>query len=225
LSLDRQKPGTLAVATMNRWSPVDTVWRSTDGGATWKDIADNATRDVNATPFLLWGQPQAKLGWWMAALAIDPFDSDHAAYATGATIYATREFAKVSAGQPTRWATWVEGIEQTAVLCLLSPTSGAHLISGFGDIGGFVHEDLNVSPPGACTRTRSSRQRTASTAPKAIQRDRPQRQHGREAVAAFLLRQRRPIVATAPPPAATRASAVVACRRSPFRPTERRSSS
>src|SRR5688572_18306591 len=147
LGLDRQKPGTLAVATMNRWNPIDTVWRTTDGGKTWHDIAGNSTRDVSATPFLRWGKPEAKLGWWMAALAIDPFDSDRACYATGATIYATNEFSKVSKGEPTTWRPWVEGIEQTAVITLLSPSAGPHLISGFGDLGGFRHDDLDVSPP------------------------------------------------------------------------------
>src|SRR5688500_7057539 len=147
LGLDRQKPGTLAVATMNRWNPIDTVWRTTDGGKTWHDIAGNSTRDVSATPFLRWGKPEAKLGWWMAALAIDPFDSDRACYATGATVYATNEFSKVSKGEPTAWRPWVEGIEQTAVITLLSPSAGPHLISGFGDLGGFRHDDLDVSPP------------------------------------------------------------------------------
>jgi xyloglucan-specific exo-beta-1,4-glucanase len=148
LSLDRERPGTLAVSTMNRWMPVDTVWRSTDGGRTWMDIADKSIRDVRAAPFLLWGKDQAKLGWWMAALAIDPFDSDHVAYSTGATIYATNDFSNVSSGRATHWYPWVEGIEQTAILTLLSPSEGAHLLSGFGDIGGFVHDDLSVSPPG-----------------------------------------------------------------------------
>lgn len=147
ISLDRQRPGTLGVTTIDRWGPVDTVWRSMDGGQTWADIVAKSTRDVSATPFLKWGQKEARLGWWMSAFAIDPFNSDFASYATGATIFATHNFSDVSRNQPTAWAPWVNGIEQTAVLTLLSPSQGAHLISGFADIGGFVHDDLAVSPP------------------------------------------------------------------------------
>lgn len=147
LALDRQRPGTIAVATLDRWRPGDTVWRSTDGGATWDDIRGKSERDVSETPFLLWGEDEARLGWWMAALAIDPFDSDHACYATGATIYATHEFGKVNSEAITHWKPWVKGIEQTAVIALVSPAAGPHLISAFGDISGFTHNDFAVSPP------------------------------------------------------------------------------
>lgn len=147
LSLDRQHPGTLGVSTMNHWHPIDTVWRSTDGGNSWMDIAQKSQRDVRASPFLLWGNDQAKLGWWMAAFAIDPFDSDHAVYATGATVFATNDFSNVNNDQPTHWYPWIAGIEQTAIITLISPAEGAHLLSGFGDIGGFVHDDLDASPP------------------------------------------------------------------------------
>jgi xyloglucan-specific exo-beta-1,4-glucanase len=147
LAIDRQRPNTIAVATLNRWNPGDTVWRSTDGGQTWADIRDKSERDVSETPFLYWGRDEAELGWWMAALAIDPFDSDHACYATGATIYATHEFSKVNEGQVTHWRPWVRGIEQTAVIALMSPATGPHLISAFGDISGFTHEDFDVSQP------------------------------------------------------------------------------
>jgi photosystem II stability/assembly factor-like uncharacterized protein len=146
ISVDRSTPGTLAVASMNHWKPHDTVWRSTDRGETWASIFEVSTRDVRATPFLLWGRPQAEIGWWMAGLAIDPFNSNFACYTTGATIYATHEFANVSAREPTLWKPWVEGIEQTAVLTLVSLPKGPPLLSGFGDISGFTHEDLSVSP-------------------------------------------------------------------------------
>jgi xyloglucan-specific exo-beta-1,4-glucanase len=147
ISLDRQNPGTLAVSTLDHWGPVDTVYRSVDDGKSWAEISQKSVRDVSASPFLLWGKPEAKLGWWITALAIDPFDSNHAVYATGATVYATEDFSRVSADQPTHWFAWVRGIEQTAIITLLSPASGAPLLSGFGDIGGFVHTLLDVSPP------------------------------------------------------------------------------
>lgn len=146
VAVDRQRPGVVAVTSLNRWNPRDTLWRSTDAGQTWTSLEDTARRDVAATPFLYWGEPEADLGWWMAGLAIDPFDSDFACYTTGATIYATREFSRVSAGQPSTWFPWVEGVEQTAVLTLTSLPEGPPLLSGFGDISGFVHDDLAVSP-------------------------------------------------------------------------------
>jgi photosystem II stability/assembly factor-like uncharacterized protein len=146
LALDRQHPGTLAVSTLNHWSPVDDVWRSTDGGATWKDIRDKSVREAAISPYLIWGEAKPKLGWWMAALAIDPFDSNHAAYGTGATIWGTHDFANVSSDQPTHWSPWADGIEETAIIDIISPPAGAHLISAFGDIGGFTHDDLDVSP-------------------------------------------------------------------------------
>jgi hypothetical protein len=83
----------------------------------------------------------------MAAFAIDPWDSNFAVYATGATVYATRNFSAVTNGQTTKWIPWVQGIEQTAIITLISPGTGPHLVSGLGDIGGFVHNDLTTSPP------------------------------------------------------------------------------
>jgi photosystem II stability/assembly factor-like uncharacterized protein len=147
ISLDREHPGTLAVTTMDRWHAGDTVFRTTDGGKTWNDIQKLSQRDVSATPFLYWGKPEPRLGWWMCAVAIDPFDSNHVAYGTGATIYATQDFSDVSKDKPTYWKPWVKGIEQTAIVTLCSPPAGAPLLSGFGDIDGFVHWDLDQSPP------------------------------------------------------------------------------
>ncbi|HVZ98861.1 MAG TPA: xyloglucanase [Caulobacterales bacterium] len=143
LALDRRHPGTLTVASMNRWGPRDTIWRSTDAGRTWRDIRPQAQRDVSATPFLHWGEQDVSFGWWIAGLAIDPFDSNHVVYTTGATIYATHD----DLAGPSLWRPWVNGVEETAVITIASPSGGPfHLLSGFGDIGGFAHEDLDVSP-------------------------------------------------------------------------------
>jgi hypothetical protein len=147
LALDRQHPGTLIVTTLDHWSPGDDVYRSTDDGKTWKSLRSGAKMDISLSPYLTFGARAPKFGWWMSALALDPFDSNHAMYGTGATIYGTHDLTDVDAGKPTNWAVESDGMEETAIICLISPTGGAHLISGFGDIGGFVHEDLSVSPP------------------------------------------------------------------------------
>jgi len=103
--------------------------------------------DISPTPYLNFGARAPKFGWWMSALALDPFDSNHAMYGTGATIYVTHDLTNADAAKPTQWYPEAAGMEETAIICLMSPTEGAHLISGFGDIGGFVHDDLDVSPP------------------------------------------------------------------------------
>ena len=136
-------PRVIAVGTVNRYQGGDTVWRSADAGRTWRQLSRTSIRDVSATPFLDF-DGKANFGHWIAGLAIDPFDAGHAAYVTGATLYATNGFDRPGT---MRWAPWTRGIEQTAVITLVSPTGGAPLVSGFGDLGGFRHDDLGRSPP------------------------------------------------------------------------------
>ena len=146
VAIDRSKPGVVMVSTLNRWQPGDTLWRSTDDGQTWTSLRERARRDVSATPYLYWGNDEPDFGWWIAALAIDPFDGERVVYATGATVYATRKVSEADRREPTDWTPWVEGIEQTAVITLISPPIGPKLLTGFGDISGFAHEDLDRSP-------------------------------------------------------------------------------
>ena len=135
--------GLVAVSTINRYKAGDTLWLSRDGGATWDDAGPRSTRDVSATPFLLHEGEGADFGHWISGLGIDPFDPGRIAYTTGATVYATDGAAKPG---PIAWRPWTRGIEQTAIITLISPTAGAHLVSGFGDQAGFVHDDLARSP-------------------------------------------------------------------------------
>jgi hypothetical protein len=144
VALDPGRPGRIAVSTVNRWQRGDTVWLSGDGGRSWESLRDRSRRDTRRTPFLNWGGEEAEFGHWTSGLAIDPFDPGTIAYTTGATVYRTRDGRKRKGTM--LWRPWVRGIEQTAVITLISPTGGASLISGFGDIAGFVHERLDRSP-------------------------------------------------------------------------------
>ncbi|MFI6036151.1 1,4-beta-glucanase [Streptomyces sp. NPDC051315] len=139
VAVDARRPGTVVVSTNNRWAAVDTLYRTTDGGRTWTSLKDTAVLDVSETPYLTWGQAQPKFGWWIQALALDPYDSRHVLYGTGATIYGTRDLRN--------WAPRIRGLEETSVRQLISPPVGtAHLISGNGDIGVMYHESLTTSP-------------------------------------------------------------------------------
>lgn len=148
LTLDGRTPQTVMVTTMDRWNPGDTLFRSLDGGKTWNDIGAKTVRDWSMTPYLTFGDKAPRLGWWMGSLALDPFHPGHALYGTGATIFASQDVTNADTDTATHWKVGAPGLEETAVITLVSPPAGAHLISGLGDIGGFRHEDLNVSPAG-----------------------------------------------------------------------------
>ena len=164
LAVDQQNPGTIMVMTMDLWWLHDDMFRSTDGGATWIELGATSVRDGSLSPYVNWGGSSPGVGNW-AQIAIDPFDTNHVLYSTGATVW---ESKNVTVSQPgtaiagttllkggvTNWAVGALGIEQTAVIALISPPSGASLISALGDVGGFVHNDLTVSPVGGMLNPR-----------------------------------------------------------------------
>ncbi|KAF9457081.1 Oligoxyloglucan reducing end-specific cellobiohydrolase [Collybia nuda] len=160
VAIDLQKPGTIMVAALNSWYPDGQIYRSTNGGTTW-------------SPFWAWGSyPQMfkyytysnslapwlgpnyvdttpgnkQIGWMMEALVIDPFDSNHWLYGTGATVYGGRDLLKWDTAHNVTLKSIADGIEETAIQGLISPPSGPSLLSAVGDIGGFVHTSLTVAP-------------------------------------------------------------------------------
>ncbi len=169
ITQDPARHGTVAVSTLDRWYPVDTVYVTHDGGATWIDLARTTSAAESAgakdgnyyfdppvfqpvSPWLSFGGTgtpigSARFGWWMSALLIDPTNPNHLMYATGATVYATDNLQLADAGKAPSWYVQGMGIEEVAVTSLISPAAGAHLLSGMGDIGGFRHDDFNNSPP------------------------------------------------------------------------------
>jgi xyloglucan-specific exo-beta-1,4-glucanase len=90
-------------------------------------------------------QPNPKLGWMVESLEIDPFDSNHMLYGTGATMYGANNLTAWDSGGSVNISVAAVGIEETAVQDLISPPSGAaHLISAVADNGGYTHNNLAV---------------------------------------------------------------------------------
>jgi hypothetical protein len=169
---DPRHPGTVAVSTVDRWYPVDSIYLTDDGGSSWTNLGlvTSAAEDdgppygnyyfntsvyTPISPWLTFGDtnypntpdPSAKFGWWISGLLIDPTNPDHLIYGTGATIFGTNNLSAAYTGNSPTWSVQAKGVEETAIMSLISPTSGAHLLSGMGDIGGFRHTQFQVSPP------------------------------------------------------------------------------
>jgi len=150
LAVDPQHPATVMVTTLDRWWPSDELYRSTDGGATWKALGATSVRDASAAPYVGTG-----IGHWMGALALDPFDPAHVLYGTGAGLWASNDVTAADRGGATHWTVPVKGLEETAVLGLVAPPGGK-LISALGDIGGFRHDNLAKVPAAASSGPRFS---------------------------------------------------------------------
>jgi chitodextrinase len=161
LTIDRLHPNTIMVATQISWWPDAIFFRSTDAGATWTRIWDftsypnrsfRYTQSVASVPWLTFGTNPAppevspKLGWMNASVEIDPFNSNRLMYGTGATIYGTNNLTAWDTGGQIAITPMVAGLEETAVLDLISPPTGAPLISGLGDVAGFRHTNLDAVP-------------------------------------------------------------------------------
>ena len=161
LTIDRQDPDTLMVATQISWWPDIQIYRSTDRGETWtqaweySSYPERETRydlDISTAPWLDWGgagtppETQPKLGWMTQAMAIDPFDSDRFMYGTGATVYGSDNLTDWDTDTTVDIEVRAHGIEETAVNDLISPPEGAPLHSAMLDLGGFTHEDLDTVP-------------------------------------------------------------------------------
>lgn len=160
VAVDLQKNGTVMVAALNSWWPDGQIFRSTDGGSTWSVLWDwNGYPNMNKyysydESLAPWIGPSyvdttpgnLQIGWMMESLVIDPFDSNHWLYGTGETIYGGHDLLKWDSAHNVTLKSLANGIEETAVLGLISPPSGPPLISAIGDVAGFVHQSL-TSPP------------------------------------------------------------------------------
>ncbi|MBT2467467.1 RICIN domain-containing protein [Streptomyces sp. ISL-66] len=143
LAVDPQKPSTVMVTTLDRWWPEDELYRTTDGGTTWKAQAAKSARNASAAPYVGSGT-----GHWMTALAIDPFNSGHALYGTGSGIWRSTDATATDSGGTSHWTVGTRGLEETALMDVIAPPGGATAVTAMGDLGGFRHDSLTAVPAG-----------------------------------------------------------------------------
>lgn len=165
LALDAERPGVIMVSTMDDYNNTDAIYRSLNYGQTWTIVEQNTSGAINDIAFSPWITSQTQNLYtptenWPSALAIDPFDSNHAIFGSGETLWDTQNLlltdineqpvfsvgAYASAPSGVRPVPGGSSIEETVVLGLASPPTGAYLLSAVGDIGAFAHASLDASP-------------------------------------------------------------------------------
>jgi hypothetical protein len=164
IAVDPTHAGHLLLGTLDQYWPTgDVIYRSTDDGATWRDVSSEkipslpyslspnlATHDNSIA--LYFGAPgSVSTGNWATGLAIDPFSADRAMYTFGGGVWITSDLTKADPSANSKgvvdWTLDDLGIEETAVQGLWAPPSGKTiLLSAIGDVYGFAHQDLTVSP-------------------------------------------------------------------------------
>jgi hypothetical protein len=148
VSVARDQPGVVMVSTLDVWP--DEIYRSTSAGDCWTALGPRAEHDVAGADWVRFGSAEPSATGWMGDIEIDPFEPNRALYITGQGIWWSENVGAADVAQPTSWSFRNDGLEETVVLGLASPPAadGPHLLSAVGDIAGFRHDDLTISPPG-----------------------------------------------------------------------------
>jgi xyloglucan-specific exo-beta-1,4-glucanase len=155
ITFDQNNPNVLVTSTTNTWWAQnwatsktvygDEIFRSTDGGATWKNLFGSKKTKLEAGEFE-WGNPKSVADpvslHWATCIVLDPFNPERAFVTSGNGIFMTDNIsASVS-----NWKFQVKGLDETVPLDITSPPFGAPMLSVIGDYDGFRHNDLNSSP-------------------------------------------------------------------------------
>ncbi|HVZ85891.1 MAG TPA: exo-alpha-sialidase [Polyangia bacterium] len=142
VAVDAHDPKALIASSFYR-PKGEEVFRTTDGGASWKPVfAGGGVYDYAKAPYVKDTDIH-----WLFDIEIDPSNRDHALFTTGYGGWETHDLTNVDKGRPTHWTVMSPGIEETVALALYSPTKGAPLVTAIGDYSGFVHRDLDKPAP------------------------------------------------------------------------------
>ena len=143
VAVDAKNPKVVIASSFYR-PKGEEVFRSTNGGATWKPVfGSGGVFDYTLAPYVRDTDIH-----WLFDVEIDPANSDHAMFTTGYGGWETFDLTNLDKNLPTHWTVMSPGIEETVALALYSPTQGSQLVTAVGDYSGFVHWDLDKPAPG-----------------------------------------------------------------------------
>lgn len=140
LGLHPTDPQVMVVSSLCRWAKKDDVWLTRDGGGSWTPIFHDAPLDQSVAPYTYRAH-------WIGDVEINPHAPSEMLFTGGNGVFGTDTLDNAHDGEKPSFFIAAEGIEETAVLDLISPPTGAPLLSAMRDVGGFRHDDLGVSPP------------------------------------------------------------------------------
>ena len=153
VSVDDKNPDTLIVSTLGLYWPVkENFFYSKDGGTSWTPFYTSA-ENVNYTVDFTgagWLESFGKntLGWWVSDIEFNPFNSEEVFFGTGAALMKASGVSGVDK-KGVIISSYSKGIEETAIfeaLCPPDSAGSAQLYSIMGDLGGFVHKNVDEAP-------------------------------------------------------------------------------
>jgi len=143
IAVDPSQSGVLLFSTVDHWSPSDTRYYSTNDGASWREVGHSGgSYNSSLSPYIGTGSQN-----WESGVAIDPYNSAHAIYGSGGTVWETTNLTAANSGNTVDWSIGAVGIEENDLNALVAPPTGnTILLSGMGDWTGFAHTNLSQSP-------------------------------------------------------------------------------
>jgi hypothetical protein len=153
ISVDAQNPSHAIVSTLDWYAP-DRLLATSDGGGSWTVIGQppisgntaGSTYDDQGAAYWFSAGPQIGTNAtnWVEAVALDPFDANHAMHGSGAGIWSSSNIGSATGanGQGVTWTFTDAGLEETVPQFMMPSVSGAFL-GAIGDLGGMRNVDLD----------------------------------------------------------------------------------
>jgi photosystem II stability/assembly factor-like uncharacterized protein len=153
IDVDPRLPGRVVVSTIERWwagegKVGEEMYLSLDSGQSWQPLADRSRHNDAPYPWLVHQRKlSGRMGFWIADLKIDPFDSSRLLYGTAYGLWETRNLAAAQKDEHVLWEFSAKGMELTSPGEIRSPSGGVALLAALGGLaGGAAWEQVDAAP-------------------------------------------------------------------------------